>query len=46
MKLALSLDGKKEDKRRVKGEVKKGEVLANDGLHIAELEHEASFWIQ
>lgn len=22
------------------------EVIANDGIHIAELEHEASFWIK
>ena len=26
--------------------VGEGEVIANDGIHIAELEHEASFWIK
>lgn len=38
-----------EPKSKVGGEerpVGEGGVLANDGIHIAELEDEASFWIK
>lgn len=50
MKLALSWKEQGiQRKSKGRGEerpVGEGEVLANDGIHIAELEHEASFWIK